>query len=77
MNKYLLCNKATGAPILELYGEDFQHSDTGMNNYITDGVEADSRILYCWSHDTYLVRVEYDVEISEEKEIVIFKRKGE
>lgn len=74
MNKYILCNKATGAPILELYGEDFQHSDTGINNYITDGVEEYSRILYCWSYDTYLVRVEYDVEMPIEKEIVIFRK---
>lgn len=74
MNKYILCNKATGAPILELYGEDFQHSDTGTTNYITDGTDEYSKILYAWSHDTYLVRVLYDIEPPEEKEVIIFKK---
>ena len=76
MNKYLLCNKATGKTIMEKYGEDFQHSEDGLHDYITDSLDGDSNILWSWSHDSYLVGAIYDVEIPDEEEKIIFTKKG-
>jgi len=75
MNRYLLCNKITGKVVCEKYGEDFQYSEDGLHDIITDGMDGDSRILWCWSHDSYLVGVEYDVVLPEEKEKVIFSKR--
>jgi len=74
MNKYTLYDKNTGKVFDIKYGGGFQHSEDGLHDYITDSDADDSRILWCWSHDSYLVGIDYDVELPPEKETIIFKK---
>jgi hypothetical protein len=76
MNKYLLCDKVSGKVICEKFGEDFQYSDDGLHDFIVDSTGEDNKILWCWSHDSYLVGVEYDVEPPKEQPVVLFQKKG-